>query len=101
MDEHLINAAIQLLPGEKKAVSYEIIDKAIELIVNSGLKYRVCPFETIVEGKFSEITSLIEKIRDESFRSGAEDILINLKLQLGKNKDIFIRDKMNKYEGQN
>lgn len=101
MKDPIINAAIQLLPGDKKDIAWEIIDKAIRLIEDSGLTYKVCPFETVVEGRFKEITHLIEKIRDLCFISGAEDILINLKLQMGNNKDIFIQDKMNKYESQN
>jgi uncharacterized protein YqgV (UPF0045/DUF77 family) len=101
MKENKINAAIQLLPGEKKDLSWNIIDKAIRIIESSGLNYKVCPFETVVEGSLEDIKGLIEKIRDESFKSGAEDILINLKLQMGKDKDIFIQDKMNKYESQN
>lgn len=101
MKENKINAAIQLLPGERKDVSWKIIDRAIKIIEQSGLKYRVCPFETVVEGSYRQISNLIEAIRDECFNSGMEDILINLKLQMGKNKDIFIQNKMNKYESEN
>ena len=98
MENNKINAAIQLLPGGEKDFAYHIVDKAIGVIEKSGLKYRVCPFETVVEGPLQEIMELIRAIRDESFQAGAEDILINLKLQLGKDKDILIHDKMNKYE---
>ncbi len=98
MKDYKINAAIQLLPGGVKEDAYKIIDNAIEIISESGLKYKVCPFETVVEGSFEEITDLIKRIRDISFTAGSEDIIINLKLQIGNNKNILIRDKMKKYE---
>jgi len=98
MKEQIINAAIQVLPGESMKKAYEIIDHAIDIIAGSGLKYRVCPFETVVEGSFNEIYKLLREIRDASYKAGAEDLIINLKLQMGKNKDILIDDKMSKYE---
>jgi uncharacterized protein YqgV (UPF0045/DUF77 family) len=90
MKDYLINAAIQLLPGGKKEIAYHIIDQAIEIISQSKLNYKVCPFETVVEGTFLEIMEIVEKIRDISFQAGADDIIINLKLQFGKDKNILI-----------
>ncbi len=98
MKENKINAAIQLLPGGEKAEAYKIVDQAIKIIADSGLTYKVCPFETVIEGEYTEVTEIIRKIRDKSFQTGAQDIIINLKLQFGSNKDILIQDKMRKYE---
>jgi uncharacterized protein YqgV (UPF0045/DUF77 family) len=46
---NIINAAIQVLPRSATKGTYELVDLAIELIQHSGLNYRVCPFETVVE----------------------------------------------------
>lgn len=54
-----INVAVQMLPEGKKKEVYDIFDRCIELIAASGLKYRVCPFETIIEGQWDEIMNLI------------------------------------------
>lgn len=96
--EYKINAAIQLLPGGDKDEAYEIIDKAIEIIKQSGLNYRVCPFETVIEGEYSAVMEIVRQIRDKSIEAGANDIIINLKLQFGAKKDILIKDKMSKYD---
>lgn len=96
--EHKINAAIQLLPGGEKDKAYRIVDEAIKIIKNSGLKYKVCPFETVIEGEYSAVTEIIRQIRDRSFEAGADDIIINLKLQFSTKKDVLIQDKMSKYE---
>ncbi len=96
--QNKINAAIQVLASGNKEFAYMIVDAAIQCIQSSGLKYRVCPFETIVEGSYQEVIHLISEIRECCFREGASDILINLKLQIGQDKDITISDKMHKYE---
>ena len=41
-----VNIALQILPSSKTINPYKLVDKAIEVIANSGLKYRVTPFET-------------------------------------------------------
>jgi len=96
--EYKINAAIQLLPGGEKDRAYSIVDEAINIIKKSGLKYKVCPFETVIEGEYSAVTELIRQIRDKSFEAGADDIIVNLKLQFSTKKDVLIQDKMSKYE---
>lgn len=97
MENHKINAAIQLLPLSNNVDKYKIIDKAIECIKNSGLNYIVCPFETVVEGTFNEIVSLIESIRTIGLQYNNEEIIINLKLHCNSKKDLFIDDKIGHY----
>ena len=94
----LINAAIQVLPKTKQNNDYEVVDKAITVIQNTGLKYRVCPFETVVEGEYEQITTLISEIQEACFTGGAESMLINIKLQVSKDTDVYIDDKMIKYD---
>lgn len=93
-----INAAIQLLASGTKEYAYSMVDIAIAHIHSSGLTYKVCPFETVVEGSYEEVIELIAGIKECCFKEGASDIIINLKLQFGNNKDITIPDKMHKYE---
>lgn len=90
-----INAAIQLLPFGNDAQKYGIIDEAIALIQQSGLKHLVCPFETVVEGEYEEIFALVEKIRTQSLKR-CDDVLINLKIHAA-NRDLKIADKLEKY----
>lgn len=92
-----VNVAIQVLPFSFSEDKYAIIDKAIELIQKSGLKYVVCPFETVVEGTYSEVMSLVEKIKTACLLAGADDLIINLKLHARKDADALIDDKMEKY----
>jgi uncharacterized protein (TIGR00106 family) len=93
-----INAAIQVLPRSKDKHPYDIVDKAIEIIKASGLKYQVCPFETVVEGTYSEVIALVEKVHDACYEAGAEDMMCYLKIQSSSQKAVTIDDKMNKYK---
>ena len=98
MIDKKINVAIQVLPRSAKVGTYELVDRAIEVIQNSGLKYRVCPFETVVEGYYDEIMSLLKQIHEVIYANGAEEMITNMKIQTRYNEDVLIEDKMNKYD---
>ncbi len=93
-----INLAIQVLPRSSTKGTYELVDVAIELIQKSGLKYRVCPFETVIEGYYDEVMKLVKDIHEVVYINGAEEMITNIKIQTRYNQDVFIDDKMNKYD---
>lgn len=90
-----INAAIQLLPFGNDEEKYSIIDQAIALIDKSGLSYKVCPFETVIEGEAQAIYKLLDEIRVESLKK-CTDILINIKIHAA-NRDLTFQEKLEKY----
>jgi uncharacterized protein YqgV (UPF0045/DUF77 family) len=93
-----LNIAVQVLPEARKDEAYRIVDLCIGLISSSGLKYKVCPFETVIEGYWDEIIHLVNEMKELCFESGCENVLINLKIQANKHKDVSIEDKTGKYE---
>jgi uncharacterized protein YqgV (UPF0045/DUF77 family) len=96
---HVVNIAIQVLPlGIPKAEAYRIVDAAISCIQSSGLTFRVCPFETVIEGPYSEVMKLLDDIQLACNAAGAEELIINMKLQHNFTKDVSIDDKMEQYE---
>jgi len=95
---HKVNIAIQVLPSSGSIHPYLIIDKAIKMIHESGLKYRVCPFETVIEGEYDTIMNLLKDIQLECMKYGAEKLLTNLKIELDRDCDVSIDDKMGKYD---
>lgn len=95
---HLINLAIQVLPRSKEKGTYDLVDVAIEQIQKSGLKYQVCPFETVVEGRYDEVMALVKSIHEAVYAAGADEMITNIKIQTRKDQDVFIVDKMEKYE---
>lgn len=96
MSNKKINAAIQLLPIDTKEVRWDVVDKAIAIIKQSGLNYKVCPFETVVEGSMKEVMNLIEKIKDASLEKDCAEILINIKIHAA-TRDLAFEEKLVKY----
>ena len=90
-----INVAIQLLPFGNDVDKYAIIDEAIALIQKSGMKYVVCPFETVVEGEYGQIFKLIEEIKTQALER-CEDVIVNIKIHAA-NRELKIADKLEKY----
>lgn len=96
----MINLAIQVLPMHmgSKEKAYAEVDKAIEIIRQSGLKYKVTPFETVIAGEYSETMKLVDAIRTELLRTPGAEFIINMKLQISADNDIRMEDKTSKYE---
>jgi uncharacterized protein YqgV (UPF0045/DUF77 family) len=95
---HKVNIALQVLPASKELHPYAIVDKAIKIIEDSGIKYRVCPFETVMEGDYDRIMEIVKKIQIECLNSGADSMISNLKIQIDKYNDVSIEDKTAKYD---
>lgn len=93
-----VNVALQVLPSSKNTHPYDIVDKAIEVIQKSGLKYMVCPFETVVEGELKQILQLVEELHIICYNSGAESMMMYIKIQSSRDKNVLIQDKMEKYQ---
>lgn len=98
MTNNKINLAIQVLPQADGKESYDLVDQAIRIIEESGLTYQVCPFETVIEGKFDELMDLVKKIHNELEKNGTEKLMTYIKIQTVFQKDVTIDDKMHKYK---
>lgn len=92
-----VNIALQILPSSKSIHPYTLVDKAIEVIASSGLRYKVTPFETVMEGSYDEIMKVVKKAQEACYDSGADSLMTYLKIQSSRN-DVSIEDKMEKYE---
>ncbi len=93
-----VNIAIQILPFTTSREMYDIVDLAIKVIEESGLKYRVTPFETVIEGKYDEVMEVVTAAQAICYEAGADSLLCNLKIQSHSNIDVSIEDKTGKYD---
>jgi len=92
-----VNIALQILPTSKDIHPYALVDKAIEVIANSGLKYKVTPFETVMEGNYDDIMDVVKQAQQACYKAGAESLMTYIKIQ-SSTQDVTIDDKMGKYE---
>ena len=97
---HTVNISLQILPSSTEKDPYSIVDKAISIIQESGLKYKVCPFETVMEGDYDAIMNTIKKVQTACLQYGADSIFSNVKMQINKHHNVTIEDKLNKYESR-
>lgn len=95
--DHIVNIALQIVPKSKTQEVNELVDEAIAIIQKSGLKYKVCPFETVIEGTYNEVMEVAKNAQDACFKAGADDLLVYIKIQRKKTGDVSIEDKLEKY----
>lgn len=95
--QHIVNISLQILPNSEQHHPYKIVDEAIKIIADSGLTYKVCPFETVMEGPYDLIMDTIKKVNNRCLEFGADSIFANIKMQINKHQDVYIDDKVNKY----
>ena len=93
----IVNIALQVLPTSTTVHPYLLVDKAIEVIEKSGLRYKVTPFETVMEGSYDEIMEVVKLAQEACYEAGAETMMTYIKIQSSR-KDVSIDDKMEKYE---
>lgn len=99
MNDKKVNIALQVLPSATGIHPYSIVDKAIEVIAKSGLKFKVTPFETVMEGSYEEIMKVVVEAQDACYEAGAESLMTYIKIQSSLN-DVTIADKMEKYQDE-
>ena len=94
----IVNVAVQVLPKSTNNDTYQIVDKAIEVIQKSGVKYRVCPFETVMKGEYDDLMKIVKQLQQAYFDAGAVEVITNIKIQNRKKSDVTIDGKMYKYD---
>jgi uncharacterized protein YqgV (UPF0045/DUF77 family) len=79
----MVTADLQVLPRPSTndpEKPYAIVDVAIKIIQESGLKYRVGPLGTAIQGELNEVLALVTKMTDAMRSAGAKEIITILKI---------------------
>ena len=94
-DSRTVTVSVQVLPGGVED-TYAIVDKAIEAIQATGIKYLVCPMETVLEGTLDECIAAAQAAHNACFEAGASKTMTYIKIAdtLGGST---IDDKLEKY----
>ncbi len=95
---HQINLGIQVVPIANAQKGYSIIDQCIEKIQSSGLSYTVTPFETVLEGKYQEIMTLVNALYELAI-SKSDELVINIRIHAKNGRDVLASDKTDKFNG--
>jgi uncharacterized protein YqgV (UPF0045/DUF77 family) len=57
-----------------------MVDEAIKIIEESGVKYEVHPLETTMEGELSELFAVIEKMNVRMIEIGSPNVISQVKI---------------------
>ena len=98
MHNFTVNASIQILPVVQDRHPYEWVDEAILVIQQSGIKYEIGPFATMVEGTYEEVIAVVHAINEHLNSAGCHEWIVNFQLQLRSNGDITADEKTAKFK---
>ena len=73
-----VNVAVQVLPLAEDV--YAIVDRAIEVIAASGVKYEVGPMETVMEGPLDRLLEVAKAAHLACLEAGAEKVVTIIKI---------------------
>ena len=97
MHHHIINASIQIVPIVLDKHPYEWVDDAIGVIQQSGIKYEVTPFATILEGTYEEVMAVIHQVNEFLYAKGCAEWITNLQVQVRSGGDVTGEEKVGKF----
>ncbi len=92
----IVNLSLQIIPVNS-ADAYPVIDAAINVVQESGIKYEVQPFATLLEGPLDEVMKVAMQAKDAALEAGGEELVVNIQLHLKKNKDVHFEDKTQRF----
>lgn len=92
----LANLSLQVIPINQEN-AYGVIDEALKVIKESGIKHIVGPFSTSLEGELDSLMNLVDQIRKTCFKVGANELILNIQIHLHKDKDATFEDKIDQW----
>ena len=93
MTDHLIALGIQIVTNSSSQNTYNLVDRAIDIIQQSGIKYKITPFETVMEGWYQDLMMISEIAQKAVLEAGADECLVYYRIHYRKNQDVTFEEK--------
>ena len=74
-----VNVAVQVLPITSDDI-YAIVDQAIAVIANSGVKYEVTAMETVMEGTLDMLLDVAKQVHLAVMEAGVDKAVTIIKI---------------------
>lgn len=97
MHSFVINASIQILPIVQDKHPYEWVDEAIAVIQQSGIKYEIGPFATVLEGTYEEVMIVVNKVNEHLLSQKCNEWIASVQLNIRSTTDITADEKVSKF----
>lgn len=92
-----VNVGLQVLPSVKEENLYEVVDRVIEYIKSSGVKYEVGPMETTMEGELDQLLEIVKEAQNICVKAGAPRVVSMVKIDY-KPEGVTMEEKIYKYK---
>lgn len=76
----VVNLSLQVLPKVAEEKTYQVVDEAIKVIHDSGVKYLVGPLETTMEGELDTLLEIVKKAQEACIKAGASRVMSIIKI---------------------
>lgn len=93
-----VNLSLQVIPAVDERSVYPLVDRVIDYIKASGVKYIVGPMETTMEGDLEELLDIVKKAQEICVDGGASRVISVVKIDY-KPGGVTMREKIEKYCG--
>ncbi len=93
----VVNVSLQVIPRVPDERIYPVVDRVIEFIQKSGVKYIVGPMETTMEGEMDILLDIVKKAQDICVLEGATRVLSVVKIDY-KPEGVTMNEKIGKYQ---
>lgn len=81
-------AEITIIPvGVGSSVS-DYVAEALRIVERSGLKYKLTPTSTVIEGDLGQLFSVIKRMHESAFNKGAPRVVTVIKIDDRRDKSI-------------
>lgn len=97
-ESRTVNIAVQVLPLTEDI--FGVVDRAIEAIARSGVKYEVGPMETVMEGPLDQLLEVAKAAHLACFEAGAQKVMTIIKIG-DQSCGTSIEEKVGKYRKAN
>lgn len=91
-----VNVSLQVIPNVPEKQIYPVVDKVIEMIDKSGVKYEVGPMETTMEGELDILLEIVKKAQSICVSEGANRVVSVVKIDY-KEEGVTMDEKISKY----
>ena len=93
MTDHLVTLGLQIVPKSDKKNTYDLVDEAIDVIMKSGVKYQITPFETVMEGDYIELMTVADEAQKAVLNAGADECLVYFRIHYRKGENVTFEEK--------
>jgi uncharacterized protein (TIGR00106 family) len=91
---------ISVVPvGTKSPSVSEFVAGAVKIVKNEpGIRYRLTPMNTIIEGDLEQLLSLAKKMHDSAFNAGAVRVVTTIRIDERLDKPLTMEGKIKAIE---